>query len=304
VPNRGFHIAWVDAARNGSVRASTGLPWIERNALKFSYRQILASAGGAVLAATIASFFGVEGTVIGVAIGSIVATTGSAFLFQSIERTHDAVKQVVVRVPDRTGLLRRLGGTKAAGVTDAEPAASSALTEETASRGASADQGAEPMVAAAPVEPATESLPVNAPTEALPAAAPVAASAPLRNWRWPAVAGAVAGVFVLALLFVTVVELIAGRPLADLFGDNRGGGTTVERIFQSPTTTVAPTTSTTTTTSTTSSTTTTTSSTSTTTTVPGSTTSTTTPGSTSTTTPTPTTVPGTSTSTTAVTNAG
>ena len=49
--------------------------------MKFSYRQILASAVGAVLSAIVASIFGVKGTIVGVAIGSIAATTGTALVF-------------------------------------------------------------------------------------------------------------------------------------------------------------------------------------------------------------------------------
>ena len=86
--------------------------------MKFSVRQILASAVGAVLAALIASSFGVKGTIIGVAIGSVVATMGTALVGQSIERGHEAVKQVVVRAPDST-LLRRFGGTEASGQPEA-----------------------------------------------------------------------------------------------------------------------------------------------------------------------------------------
>ncbi len=84
--------------------------------MKFSFRQILASVAGAVLAALIASSFGVTGTIVGVAIGSAAATIGSALVSQSIERGHKAVKQVVVRVPEgsTSTLLRRLGGTGAA----------------------------------------------------------------------------------------------------------------------------------------------------------------------------------------------
>ena len=44
--------------------------------MKFSIRQILASAAGAVIAAVIASIFGVKGTIVGVAIGSAAATFG------------------------------------------------------------------------------------------------------------------------------------------------------------------------------------------------------------------------------------
>ena len=79
--------------------------------MKFSIRQILASAAGAVIAAVIASFFGVKGTIVGVAIGSAAATMATAFVAQSIERGHQAVKQVVVRAPDTATLLRKLGGT-------------------------------------------------------------------------------------------------------------------------------------------------------------------------------------------------
>ena len=250
--------------------------------MKFSLRQILASSVGAVLAAVVASAFGIKGTIVGVAIGSIAATTGTALVFQSIERTNKAVKQVAVRAPE-TSLLRRLGGTDAAGITESTPGDSSAPTEETTTSAAAPDDAAttEESDAADPVDPA--------------------ASGP-GGIRWPLVAVAVLGVFIFSLVFVTVVELIAGRPLADLFGHG-GGGTTVERIFENtpttlppPTTTTTPTT-TPTSTSTSTSTTTTTPGSSTTTSIGGSTTPTTGVGSTSTTSPptatTTTTVPGT-----------
>ncbi|HWE68294.1 MAG TPA: hypothetical protein VG298_16755, partial [Acidimicrobiales bacterium] len=82
--------------------------------MKFSFRQLLASAGGAVIAAVIASLFGVKGTIVGVAIGSAAATFGTTLVAQSIDRGHKAVQQVVVRVPETSHLLRRLGGTGAA----------------------------------------------------------------------------------------------------------------------------------------------------------------------------------------------
>ena len=230
--------------------------------MKFSYRQILASAGGAVLSAVIASIFGVKGTIVGVAIGSIAATTGTALVFQSIERTNKAVKQVVVRVPDST-LLRRLGGTKATGVTRSEVGVASALHEETATSAIGAS--------------GTVGEPESAPDDLREGPTPAHGPDPRTNLRWPLIVGAVVGVFVFSLLLVTVVELIAGRPLADLFG-HAGGGTTVEKIFESP----GPSLPAPTTTTTTSSSTTTTTSSSTTTTVVGSTTSSTAGGATTT----------------------
>jgi len=44
--------------------------------MKISIRQILASTAGAVVCSHIASFFGVSGTIVGVAIGSAAATIG------------------------------------------------------------------------------------------------------------------------------------------------------------------------------------------------------------------------------------
>jgi hypothetical protein len=218
-----------------------------------------------VLSAVIASIFGVKGTIVGVAIGSVAATTGSAFLFQSLEKTHDAVKQVVVRVPDRPSLLRRLGGTRAAGVTESEPPAST-LTDEaasgTAAAGAAVDSGApEGTTFHSNAAATTDTTTTDAATATLgELTVPVAAGArPERerpHLRWQVVAGAVILVFVLSLLVITAGELIAGRPLADLFGVHTGGGTSVERIFQSPPPTLPPPTSTTTTSTSTSTTTT------------------------------------------------
>src|SRR5580698_550979 len=99
--------------RNRSRGGRTSSPGV-----KFSIRQILASTVGAVIAAVIASTFGVKGTVIGVAIGSAAATFATALVAQSIERGHEAVKQVVVRAPEDS-VLRKLGGTTVGGATAA-----------------------------------------------------------------------------------------------------------------------------------------------------------------------------------------
>jgi hypothetical protein len=294
--------------------------------VKFSFRQILASAAGAVLAALIASSFGVKGTIIGVAIGSIAATTGSALISQSIERGHKAVKQVVVRVPDGSTatLLRRLGGTGAAGagVSAASSSGDSAAptevvgdpgdeTTQMESAAASADETKQVQISAATDAPATERLVAS--TMRVPAVPPVPPAPPRdggrvagadgqprgRKFTWQAIAGTAAVVFVLALLFVTAVELIADKPLASIFGST-GSGPTIKNLFtgspgtHTTTTTTTTSTPTSTTTSTTSSSTST--STSTTSTTPSTTTTTTTsPGLFGTTT---TTTPGSATTTT------
>jgi hypothetical protein len=261
---------------------------------------MLASAAGAVVAASIASLFGVKGTIIGVAIGSAAATFGTALAAHSLDRTHEVVRQVAVRAPEDS-LLRRLGGTDTAGaVTESVPVANPGVTEQlsfgevptvastmaqsevTAATEAAAftETEASPAVTAATDAttemgasgPPTVVLPVGATEDAADAAKANAAKANAANspktskraMSWPALAGTIAIVFVIALVSVTAIELIAGKPLADIFGGHAKGGTTVQNVFgnsgpTTATTTTVPTTvpSTTTSTSTTGSTTTT-----------------------------------------------
>ncbi len=275
--------------------------------MKFSFRQILASAAGAVIAALIASSFGVTGTIVGVAIGSMAATLGTALVLQSIEHGQQAVKQAVVRVPEgpTSSLLRRIGGTGAAGGAtssvdggpkEPEPTEVVGAVGENATETAPAvryrDATERVEVPAADVEDADATERFGAattpllPTEVLAGAGVVGVTggtgsataaagdvveAAGRRFTWKAFAGTAAIVFVLALGLVTAVELIADKPLASIFGST-GSGPTLKNIF-----TPGPTaTSTTTTTSSPPTTSTSTSSTTTTTTAPSSTTSSTT----------------------------
>ena len=257
--------------------------------MKFSVRQILASAVGAVIAAVIASTFGVKGTIIGVAIGSAAATTATALVTQSIERGHDAVKHVVVRAPETSTLLRRLGGTGASGKTAASAATApmQVVGRSGADDGGSAETAAMESVGSPVGE--TERLEISAVADA-PAmerlratTAPMRPSAGrpgLRRFSWRSIAATAAIVFVLALLFITAVELISGQPLSAIFG-GAGTGTTLGNLGNNGT---APT-STTSTTSTSSTTTSTSVTTTTSTTAPtGGSTSTTSPASSTTTT--------------------
>ncbi len=282
--------------------------------MKFSVRQILASAAGAVIAALIASAFGVKGTIIGVAIGSAAATTGTALIAQSIDRGHEAVKQVAERAPDSSAssLLRRLSGTGAGGDAASSVDASSAPTEvvgpgrstvsaaadETAQTERTAGEAQRMEVSASPEAPATErvsasTMPMQRVTgggghgqsgsAATTSVTSSASRAPLvaRRYTWKAIAAAAGIVFVLALLFITAVELISGKPLSDIFG-GAGSGTTFGNIINpGPAPTDTTTTTSTTPTSTTSTSTTTSSSTS------SSTSTTASPGQSTTTTSTP-----------------
>ena len=211
---------------------------------------------------------------------------------QSIERGHEAVKQVVVRVPDgstshaaapagRNGHRRRGGGC--VGV-DATPRPTEVVgrgegdqTTEMESVGASADETQRLEISAVADAPATERLEASAvPTPVPPGLAAAWRRREAPGFTWQAIAGTAAVVFVLALLFVTAVELIAGKPLASIFGST-DTGPTVRNLFNpspatnSTTTTTSTTTPSSTTTSTTSSSTTTSSTNTTTTTTPSTT---------------------------------
>ena len=248
--------------------------------------QIAASASGAVLSALIASVFGVSGTVIGVAVGSIVATTVTAIVWESIERTHSKVRDVVVQKGHRLPLVHRWATRGAAGEVKAD-VRSSAIEASV-----DAGPGSEPASGNAPA-PGSEPASGNAPARSATAGAPDleevgetrlvawsrariprptpagAPRRPARQPRWPLVV-TVAASFVLALGLVTLVEVLGGRPLSSLIGaSSSSGGTSAGNFLTSTppeappaattTTTAPPRTTTTTSTSTTTTTTTTTS---------------------------------------------
>ncbi len=292
--------------------------------MKLSPKQIAASAAGAILAAVAASLFGEKGTIIGVALGSAVATTASALVAQSIERTHHAVKQVVVKVPGRPSILRRLGATEAAGDvetgTDESPlveagaageaaavgdadgtAASGQVGERTAASGAVAEGAPDRRLVARSQGsgrgPARRTVSGGEGRRSSREPAPATSGAHLNWW---VLAVSMVAVFVVAVVAITVFELVAGRPLSSVLGSSPAtGGTSAGSLFTPSPTTLPPAPTTTSTTSTTT-TTTTAPPRSTTTTGPGSTTSVpgSTPSTSTTTTTTTTAIPGTKGSTT------
>ena len=65
--------------------------------MHLSWKQLVASVCGAVGAAVVLSYFGVAGTIVGVAVGSAAATIGSALAFKSIDTGHQKVQEIVSR---------------------------------------------------------------------------------------------------------------------------------------------------------------------------------------------------------------
>jgi hypothetical protein len=238
---------------------------------------------------------------------------GTALVAQSIERGQKVVKQAVVRVPEgpTSTLLRRVGGTGAAGGATSSVDGGPKQPEPTEVVGAVGEEATEmeptaafvnatargevpTAEAVAPVTGRFEAETVPLPPTAVSEGAGVvgvsggegvattatAEEARGRRFTWKAFAGTAAIVFVLALGVVTAVELIANRPTVFTPSSPSASTTTTSTPSTTSTSTSAPTSSTTTSTSSPSSTTTST-------TVPSTTTSTTVLKSTTTTTAVP-----------------
>ncbi|HUA95243.1 MAG TPA: hypothetical protein VMB82_06915 [Acidimicrobiales bacterium] len=230
------------------------------NRIRLSPKQVAASATGAVLAALIASFFGEKGTLVGIALGSIVATTATALVMQSLERTHQAVQQAV-QSSDRTSLLRRLGSSRPVGsvaeATEPSPVARDAprsslggeaggvSADDSVVAGAHADAGAagsegDRRLVASARSGGPGSTPSVSSTRGVGTATDRRRDE-RRRISWRVLATSVGLVFVVALLAVTALELAVGKPLASWVGSSQSnGGTTLSNLGSSPTTTTLP----------------------------------------------------------------
>jgi hypothetical protein len=206
--------------------------------MKLNLKQIVASCVGAVIAALIASRFGVQGTVIGVAVGSLVATTATSLALQSIEKSHHVVRQVPI--------VRRSGTTEPTGAPERHFAAPSDVVERVDGSGGR-PSGTRASGRAVPNRRVDQ--PVSTRHATFDARRSIGGStgrAPKLSVRTLLTSALV--VFVGALGIVTIIELGAGRPLSAI-GGSSGSGTSVGGAF-SPS---APAPSTTTTTTTTTS---------------------------------------------------
>jgi hypothetical protein len=162
--------------------------------LDVSGTQVCASTLASVSAAAVASVFGVTGTVVGAAIMSVIATTGSALYTHGIRQTGAKLQQTPV-----ADLTRRVGG--------AWPRATDDPTE--------------------PASPDAEAQPTSGPAAPTP-------GRDWRAWlaerRWGVAIG-VGLVFVATMGVVTLIELAGQRSLADITG-NSSKGTSIGSIFE------------------------------------------------------------------------
>ncbi|MFJ5235061.1 hypothetical protein ACIQBJ_34860 [Kitasatospora sp. NPDC088391] len=155
--------------------------------LDLTVTQVAASALATVVGAVLASELGVYGTILGAAVVSVGATTGSALFQHLFKRTGEQLRNAVER-----GAESRTATPPGAGAANGMPADNSAGN----SAAISAEWNAPQVLRAK------------------------------RRWTWKSVTAVSALVFAVAMVPIVGVELAAGKPLHDITtGQDGGGGT-------------------------------------------------------------------------------
>jgi len=171
----------------------------------------IAGALAAVAAAVVLSKLGVVGTLTGAAIGSLVISIGTNVGAHGISSTRqrmlEAQREAARRVSLAQAEVRR---ARAAGPQDA------ASQERLAQADDALESSKSELAEDVPTSEVPVVDPVPAPDEPLP-----------RVIVWRRVAIFTAASFVIALLAITAFELIGGRPLSALMGDNNDKGTSL-----------------------------------------------------------------------------
>jgi hypothetical protein len=176
--------------------------------LDIDWLKTIAGALAAVSSAVLLSTLGAAGTIIGAALGSVIATVGGALYSQGLARSRERLAQA------QSLALRRVG------IAQAEV------------RRANRHQGDDPAVDAH-LAHADERL-----GEAKAELGAIADEPPAVGWRerlvvlpWKRISLVAAGLFVTAILAITAFELLAGESVSSITGGTDGdGGPTITRI--------------------------------------------------------------------------
>ncbi|MCX5334285.1 MULTISPECIES: hypothetical protein [unclassified Streptomyces] len=180
----------------------------KRKVLDLTLVQVVASALATVVGAVLASLLGVTGTIIGAAVISTSATTGAAVFSHAFRRTGEGIRS---RVPP-VGVPRTPGEERAEHRADAR-----------AAFGSPADATA---VAARP-QPFGPGGPASSTSSGGESVTTYRGGSLWRSIGWKRYALATGLVFALAMVTVTAVELIAGKPVAAVVKNQPGRGTSV-----------------------------------------------------------------------------
>jgi hypothetical protein len=179
--------------------------------LDIDWLKTIAGALAAVSSAVLLSTLGAAGTIIGAALGSVIATVGGALYSQGLARSRERLAQA------QSLALRRVG------IAQAEV------------RRASRNQGDDPAVDAHLAHADERLGEAKADLGAI-------ADEPAVGWRerlvvlpWKRISLVAAGLFVTAILAITAFELLTGESVSSITGGTDGdGGPTITRIGGGP----------------------------------------------------------------------
>ncbi|WP_405930178.1 hypothetical protein [Streptomyces sp. NBC_00827] len=190
----------------------------KRKVLDLTLVQVVASALATVVGAVLASLLGVTGTIIGAAVISTSATTGAAVFSHAFRRTGEGIRS---RVPS-VGVPRTPGEERAEHRADARAAfglpADAMASDERPPFGRDGPVGEHGGTTAAS-SPSSPSEGESVTT--------YRGGSGRRSISWKKYALATGLVFALAMITVTAVELIAGKPVAAVVKNEPGRGTSV-----------------------------------------------------------------------------
>jgi hypothetical protein len=173
--------------------------------------KVTAGTLAALSAAVCASVLGVAGTLIGAAVASVVGTIGQELYTHSLRHGYRRLQQ--------TRAMRVSASAATPGTVVAhDPAASDDRQATASTLRSSAARAENPGAGAHPARSATEPAP---------------------RARWRRVVVATLAAFALAMIVVTAVELVGGRSLAAMFGDDNAGRTTFSGVVDGPRTPAA-----------------------------------------------------------------
>ncbi|MFF1674531.1 hypothetical protein [Streptomyces sp. NPDC058256] len=193
----------------------------KRKVLDLTLVQVVASALATVVGAVLASLLGVTGTIIGAAVISTSATTGAAVFSHAFRRTGEGIRS---RVPS-VGVPRTPGEERAEHRADARAAfglpADATASDERPPFGRDGPGGEHggTTAASSPSSSSSSSEGESVTT--------YRGGSGRRSISWKKYALATGLVFALAMITVTAVELIAGKPVSAVVKNEPGRGTSV-----------------------------------------------------------------------------
>ena len=179
----------------------------EPDKVQIDWTRAVAGALAAVASAVLLSTLGAAGTVLGAAIGSFVVTVGSAMVRSRASRRAGAGLRRSRRTrPDKVGIARA-------------EVLRAARVDDTAAQESHLDHADERLAEA------REEL-----DEAIVATSPVGWRERLSRLPWKHIGLTTLALFVVALVVITVFELVAGQSVSSITGGSDSGTTTIGHV--------------------------------------------------------------------------